>query len=179
MATYFDDPFCSVDKQVIEVLENVAVSLEQAGATITRDVKPDFDFAENHRNYFTLLNSTTASDVPIEVVELLGNIAEQADADDNSPAVVAARGLTLSHAQWLIENEKRLQMKAKWQSFFEDYDVLLCPPTIVPAFPHENEIGLVERTLKVNGQQREYLDLACWSGFSLNSYFPLKRLIIK
>jgi amidase len=51
-----------------------------------------------------------------------------------------------------------------WASWFEDYDALLCPVLPVPAFPHNNEIDMWERTITVDGHEEPYMIVTNWAG---------------
>src|SRR5262245_19471988 len=46
------------------------------------------------------------------------------------------------HARWLHETQRRLAVRALWQTYFKKHDVFLLPTTITAAFPHDHsEIG--------------------------------------
>jgi amidase len=55
-------------------------------------------------------------------------------------------------AQYLEALDRRDQSMLAWEQFFEEWDVLLCPPTMTTAFPH-CEPGTL---LQVDGQQVIY-----------------------
>lgn len=172
VATYFEDEFCPTDSEVIAQLNSAADSLEKAGATVTRGVKPDFELTENHTNFIQLLMAAMGDDYPQSVKDDFAKVAENADPDDVSPLVLQARGVTMSHGDWCRLHDQRLALRAKWEVFFEDYDVLLCPATNVPAFAHDHHPDFHARSLSVNGADRPYFDILIWAGFSLNSYLP-------
>ena len=48
----------------------------------------------------------------------------------------------VSHNEWLLADRERARRRLRWAEFFEDVDVLLCPITSTPAFPHQQE-GIV------------------------------------
>jgi amidase len=51
-----------------------------------------------------------------------------------------------------------------WAEWFEDYDILLCPVSPTPAFPHNQEGDFASRTMTVNGETRPYFDNVGWTG---------------
>jgi len=167
VATYFTDPNCEVDSEIQDILASSAKSLEAEGANISWDVKPEIDFAENHLIYMQLLNSFLSIGMPEEQKEQMHKAVSSVDAPDelvNSPF--------MSHEQWTMLNERRLQLNSIWTNFFADYDVLLAPVTPVPAFEHDHSDDMGQRVLTFNGQSRPYLDLLFWSGFSLSTFLP-------
>jgi amidase len=92
--------------------------------------------------------------------------------EDDSPYGRFARGSILSHRDWLKANLQRQSMREAWERFFTEFDVLLCPATIVPAILHTQEKGITDRTISVNGVSRPYLDLFSWAGVIGVSYLP-------
>jgi amidase len=69
-------------------------------------------------------------------------------------------------------NEHRMQLTARWASFFRSYDVLLCPVGPTPAIHHDHSPDLNQRTLLVNGQTRPYLDQSVWPSLAGAAYLP-------
>src|SRR5262245_37379316 len=59
------------------------------------------------------------------------------------------------HARWLHETQRRLAVRALWQTYFKKHDVFLLPTTITAAFPHDHsEIG--SRTIETPEGKRPY-----------------------
>ena len=166
VATWFRDPACDTDDEVVAQLEKVAASLERAGATVKRDVKPEVDFLANHMVYLQLLTAAMNLGAPAEEKERIERIARESG--DNELA--GATSISLEQWSWL--HEQRLQLQAIWTRFFQDFDVLLAPMPHVPAFRHDHNEDWGQRFIEVNGTPQPYLNLLFWSGFSLNSYLP-------
>ena len=60
-----------------------------------------------------------------------------------------------------------------FRTFFRDFDVLLAPVTITPAFPHSSDqVPLLKRTLLVNGTAVPYLYLPVYAGVAAYSGLP-------
>lgn len=172
IATWFDDPYCPVESENVKIMERSADALEQAGATIHRDARPDISFGDAFEVYATLLNGGTTRGFPPRVLERLRETARTLDPDDKSHQAMQARGATLSYHEWLVWKEVQAQMRAKWARFFETYDAVLMAVAPVSAFPHDQQSNFHNRTLTVNGQDRPYLDLVSWSGLPIVSYLP-------
>jgi amidase len=168
VATWFDDPNVVTDTESLALLETTAATFERIGASVTRSVKPDFDTADNHDVYMRLLTASMSTGL---------TAAQRADYDAIShaaddPVEAMARSVNPNHADWVALNERRLQIADKWRVFFQDYDVLLCPTAVVPAFPHDHSEPMIERQLGINGAMHSYMGLVVWAGFSLVSYLP-------
>ena len=75
-------------------------------------------------------------------------------------------------ADWNHVNEHRHQLRARWATFFEDYDALLTPVAPVAAIHHDHSPDVASRTITVNGAPRPYTDLSTWTGLAGGSYLP-------
>ena len=167
VATYFENPDYPIDHEVKDQLESVAVSLENAGAQVSREVGPDIDFQENLNVYLKIMYSHMDENVPEEVRKMM---AQALDYLPRSEEIVAMFGGTV--ANWNRVNERRLQLQKKWTEFFESYDVLLAPILPLPAFKHDHSPILVRRW-NVNGEDRSaMIDTLFWAAFSLLTYLP-------
>jgi amidase len=75
-------------------------------------------------------------------------------------------------ADWNHVNEHRHQLRARWATFFENYDALLTPVAPVAAIHHDHTPDVASRTITVNGAARPYTDLSTWTGLAGGSYLP-------
>lgn len=172
VATYFDDPNVVLDVESKALLESTAATLERIGASVTRNVKPDFDTSENHDVYVRLLTAAMSAGIPEKERARMKQLANTAAPDSTDPEVLNAIMATVSHTDWILLNERRFRLADKWREFFQDYDVLLCPVAVVPAIAHDHSEPMHERMIEINGEQHSYWDLVFWAGFSLVSYLP-------
>jgi amidase len=92
--------------------------------------------------------------------------------DDMSEPLLQMRGIAMDHREWMIQNEIRQHTRVAWETFFRDYDVLLCPCAHVPAFEHDHHPDMQARRIAVNGEERPYTDILKWAGLTLNAYLP-------
>lgn len=173
VAVWPDDAFCPVDKDIVRCIEEAGSALAAIGAHVDYQARPNFDPMDNQINYGLLLMSAMGGGMPQEVFDAASAMVAAADPEDMSQPLLQMRGIALSHREWQHQNEKRLQTRAAWKLFFEDFDVLLCPCAMVPAFPHDHGPDMQARVLEVNGEQRPYMDVLSWAGLTLNSYLPV------
>jgi amidase len=77
-----------------------------------------------------------------------------------------ARGVSMTHRDFLISNETRHTMRRAWARFFQEWDLFLCPPAAGPAQPHDQTGERWERTIRVNGHAVPATDQMFWAGIS-------------
>src|SRR5699024_1705119 len=76
------------------------------------------------------------------------------------------RGANQEVHQWAVWNELREQMRVEAESLFKDMDVLLTPITPTTAIKHDHSQPVFKRNIRVNGQQKAYMDQFCWITFA-------------
>jgi amidase len=82
------------------------------------------------------------------------------------------RGATQSHRAWFAAHEQRHALRRKWSLFFEEFDLVLCPPAASAAFPHDQNRDRFDRTILVNGRDEDYNDQLFWAGLASLPYLP-------
>ena len=82
-----------------------------------------------------------------------------------------ARGSVLKYSDWVVINAMRQNMRQKWRKFFDNYDVILSPTSITPAFKHNHD-PVHERKLNINGKDQEYLRATLWAGPAVSAGLP-------
>ena len=78
----------------------------------------------------------------------------------------------MSHIEWMRRDRQRAVIRHEWAAFFERWDVVLCPVTLSPAFPHMFEGTFNSRIIEINGQQRRYEELCAWACLIGSAYLP-------
>ena len=99
-------------------------------------------------------------------------MAEDLKAGRPVPGGLGVEGATLRHRAWLSANERRLQMRARWREFFQDWDVVLAPIAPTVAIPHDHSHPMSARTIDVAGETRPYGSLMQWMGLFGLVYLP-------
>jgi amidase len=171
VAIWPTDELCAVDSEVSDRAASIAEMLAKRGATVSDTARPAFDIARSHITYLTLLNSIMGAGLPPQELAKAQAVADAADPADQSVDTVMARAAVLPHRNWLATNNERERLRYVWRDFFADWDILICPQTATPAFPHDHS-PMSQRTLTVNGVDQPYFDQLFWAGFVIAAYLP-------
>jgi amidase len=121
-------PGLPVAAEVRAAVEELAQQLHPLCAVVEEATLPGVDFMQDLTSAGALIGMTTGAFQPQE---------------DKPPTTLA---------QYLEALHRRDQSIIAWEQFFEKWDVLLCPPSMVTAFPH-SEMGT---PLHVDGQEVSY-----------------------
>ena len=145
VAAWFDEPSIAMDAEMIAVLEAMADRLAEAGVAVDRRARPQLDFTEAwHAGCWLIASATHISDGTH----------------------------TISHVDWLVADRVRARRRQRWAEFFEKFDLLLCPVTLMPAFPHHQQGTWATREILVNGVATPYLALEAWPALIGSAYLP-------
>jgi amidase len=121
-------PGLPVAAEIRAAVEELAEQLHPLCAVVEEAPLPEVDFIQDLMSAGALIGMTTGAFQPEE---------------DKPPTTLA---------QYLEALHRRDQSIIAWEQFFEKWDVLLCPPSMVTAFPH-CEMGT---PLHVDGQEVAY-----------------------
>ncbi|MBC8346291.1 MAG: amidase [Candidatus Marinimicrobia bacterium] len=168
---WLDDPYCPVDEETVNLIQNTVDQVDKTGATVN-DMQPDFSLEMNDIIYGQLLAPVMATGFPKKVIERMKDELSNLHSTDQSPRSHQIRNSLISHKDWLSANGKRHQIKQKWADYFNDLDVILCPTTIRPAFDHDHQPDFHSRRIDVNGKKRHYTDLFIWAGLASTAQLP-------
>jgi amidase len=166
------DPVCETDSDVRDLLQKLANFLARKKVKISDKARPDFDMARLKELFLVMLRGATShKQTDAQFADNL-KAARALDLGDKSAKAHHLRGNTLYHRDWLMLHEERTRIRWTWHEFFKEYDVLLCPVTPIPAFPHIHDTPPLERTYLINGKARSHSDLLFWSGYTGLAYLP-------
>jgi len=157
------DAACEVESAFSAAIETAGKALEKAGAELT-EIKPDFDMPQYFQTYMTRLSAIIGSDLPQAVIDNMKEVVAAADPNDTTLPIMQARGITLSHGDWLKLNIRKARYDLAWRALFEKVDVLLCPVTPSTAMKHDHNPDFHARRIEVNGVERPYFDDFFWAG---------------
>jgi len=170
VAVIATDPACPVDPEIQAAIESTATELAERGAVVDHEARPErFDLDKANDTFLTLLGGAMCGGFTRPEIE---EMAERLHADGAIPGGLGIEGATIRHREWLTANERRLQMRARWRAFFEDWDVVLAPISPTVAIPHDHSHPMTERTISVAGQPRAYNDQMVWMGLFGVVYLP-------
>jgi len=148
-----------VDNQIVAALDRLTSSLRRLGAFVA--VVPS-DLPANMRDvydlYLSLFWALSSTQQPVEERQ---RDANELFATQDRALVACARGLIASAVDYIQWHRQREHYRAAYRSFFRDWDVLLTPVTITPAFAHTETAQ--QHYLEVNG---------CQVNYSLQSVYP-------
>lgn len=166
VAAWLDDDHCPIDSESRTMLEGLVELLRGQGATVADDARPSFSLEKVATTFHALLQAALAGGESRETIEVFA-------ADEGTGfASNARRSLGMRHREWLSNNERRLQMRRQWETFFEDYDVMLMPVCMLPALRHDHSEPFHGRTLEVNGESRSYWEMITWMAPAGACYLP-------
>ena len=170
IAVWPDEPYAEADNEITNLIKDTAKDLKHAGAKV-ETVDLPISFEEIDKIYSLLLNPLMLAGSPKETFETLAKLNESLDPNDVSELAKVARGSVLKHADGVLVNAMRQNMRQKWRKFFNKFDVILCPTCITPAFKH-NHNPVHERKLTINGKDDEYLRATLWAGPAVSAGLP-------
>jgi amidase len=172
VAVMLSDPVSEVGQPVQDLLGQLVKFLAQRAKSLSITARPAFSSREAMDVYVTLLRSATSRRQSDAEFVLNQRRADGFSPDDDSYFARMTRAYVLPHRSWLMVNDRRHQMRLLWDSFFEDWDVMICPAAASAAFPHDQKGERHERTIPINGRQVPTTDQLFWAGYSGAFYLP-------
>lgn len=167
-----DDPFSPVDTAVSNAVQTAATALADEGCVVETQAGFPVDFAESAAVYEMLLGAVMGAGYPEHVRERLIDRAKDLDPEDVSHEALQARGVSLTHGG-LQDLDARVEgLKGTWSDYFSRYDALICPVTQSVAVAHDHQTNFHKRRIKIQGQERPYMDLLHWVGPATLAHLP-------
>lgn len=127
--------------------------LARAGVEVVETLPEGFgDFRDYYATYLALLNAIVTRGLPPEVRE---RAVQRLQENGDEISLAKARGMEATIADYIGWMEERERYRRLYRQFFRDWDILLTPVTVCPAYPHTTERWL-DRRLDVDGQAVHY-----------------------
>jgi amidase len=164
VAVLVDDPLAEVDASVQQALRDLAAFLRAQGVAVREDVRP-VDSRETHHTYIHLLRSATGAAVDDAWYAQALERAKAFGPDDSSYPAWHFRGMTLRHRDWVRIDQTRSKLRRRWETFFDQHDLLICPTATTPAFERNERGERWERMIPVNGKPQPTTDALFWAGY--------------
>lgn len=168
-----DDADCPIDSRMAAAYRELAAQLSRAGAQVSHGAPAGLGLMDLYPNYTLQMGAamkawlTRSERLAKGMVApamgwtpaLMRGLAKVVD----SPKCIDrfVEGMTMSHGRWLALVEDALALRERFNAAFREYDVVLSPPTMTTAFPHDASL-FATRKLKVDGRMRHYSDLFMW-----------------
>lgn len=166
IALILEDPNCAVDRAVTDRIQAIADAAARAGARVDDKARPRIDTPRAHALYLQLLRGATGALLGEDAYAQMRAKAAQLAAHDQSYAARVLRAAIQDHRGWFAAHEKRQALRAAWATFFEEYDVVLCPVAASAAFPHDQQRERPDRRIIVNGREEDYNAQLYWAGIA-------------
>ena len=170
IAIWPNESYAEVDEEISKLISEVGEDLKHAGASV-ETAKLPISFEEIDKIYSQLLNPLMLAGAPQETFETLEKLNAALDPSDMSELAKVARGSVLKYSDWVVINAMRQNMRQKWRKFFDNYDVIISPTSITPAFKHNHD-PVHDRKLNINGKDQEYLRATLWAGPAVSAGLP-------
>lgn len=165
-------PSAPVDDSVQEPIRALARALSKLGAKVSYKARPAIDAAQAHDTYIELLRFATAGRLTDEQQAQFEKQKKRYKQGDDRYQAQMVRGITMAPRRWNQLNETRHRMRLAWADFFQNWDVLLCPPAASAAFEQNEQGERWERMVSVNGEPQPGTTQMFWAGFSGMCYLP-------
>src|SRR5208282_5993722 len=134
--------------------------------TVDHEARPAFTLEKVADTFFALLQAALAGGTDRDHIE------QYAAASGDTPAARTKRLLAMRHREWLSYNERRLQMRRRWEEFFTNWDAILLPVMPCPAIAHDHSEPQGSRTAPVGGEPLPYWSLTTWMAPAGACYLP-------
>jgi amidase len=143
-----------VDHDILALQETLVAWLQRAGAKVAVAQPEGFDdLKAYYRTYTAIMAAMSSTSRPVEERKAE---AEQIRAHGGELAQGWADGLEGSACDYLRWFGQRERYRAAYRALFHEWDILLAPITLVPAFPH-TDAPSAERRLNINRQEVDYI----------------------
>jgi amidase len=166
VASWFEDDACKLDPEVAAALHGFVDRIEAAGCRVEREVTPGFTLAKVGQRFQALVTAAVSGEFS------LGQLEHFALAEGDDPVAVTRRYSSMRHRQWLSHNEGRLQLRRRFESFFERYDILLLPVMPCVAIRHDHSEPIAARVVDTELGSRPYWELNQWMAPAGACYLP-------
>jgi amidase len=156
-------PLLPVEGEIKAALDQLASRLAVTGAKVARSSSLLPDLAESARLHTRMVRNFVAFGRPPEFFRKHQEEVAVLKPDDDSLKAWRTRAPLLSHHQWMAGEIARARLRQQWTGVFRQFDVVLCPPFSVVAFPHDQQPDQEQRTIEIDGEAHPYLSLIVWS----------------
>jgi amidase len=166
VASWFEDDACPLDPEVADALRGFVDGLDAAGCRVADEVTPGFDLAKADVRFQSLVTAAVSGGFSPSQIE------DFADAAGDDPVAVTKQRTSMRHRQWLSHNEGRLQLRRRFETFFEDHDILLLPVMPCVAIGHDHSEPIAARVVETQRGRRPYWELNRWMAPAGVCYLP-------
>jgi amidase len=156
-------PLLPVAVAIRAALDRLAGRLAAAGAAVARSSPLLPDLAASARLHTRMVRNFGAFGRPPEFFRAMRERAAAVAPDDDSLRAWRLRAPFLTHHDWMAAEVERARLRQRWRELFREFDVVLCPPFPVLAFPHDHVEDQEERRIEIDGGEFPYPSLIVWA----------------
>ncbi len=171
IAVKLSDACSDVDAEYAGKLQALVDALAKRGAKV-KEIEPDLDTRRLHEVYVYLLRAATSARTREADIERWKRAAAEAGPGKLPYVEQMVKGCTLSHREWLNLNNERMMLRRRFNAFFADWDIVLCPAAASAAWPHDQKGERWQRQITVNNKRVPTTDQLFWAGYSGVLYLP-------
>jgi amidase len=153
-------------------LDRLVEKLVKQGAYVVRTSPLLPDLAEAARLHQKLVFAFSQAFAPPEFYRRVEAQVAQLSPDDQSLAAWRQRAAVMTHREWIAANSQRARLREQWRALFKEWDVVLCPPAVTPAFPHDHNPDPESRLIDIDGKTYPYRDQSVWPGIATTAGLP-------
>ena len=157
------------DHPLLPVASDIRIALDQLAGRLRKQVRPWRDRAslfpisrKSAKLHIRMIRNFAAFGAPPEVFQKARENVASLARDDDSIKAQFMRAPLMSHHDWLVAEIGRARLRAQWRALFAEFDVVLCPPFAVLAFPHDHSEPRDNRTIDIDGKPHPYISLIVW-----------------
>jgi amidase len=158
-----DHPLLPVAGDIRAALDQLAGRLSKAGATVARSSKLLPDLSESAKLHAKMVRNFLSFGAPPQYFQKARESVAMLSGNDDSLRAEWVRAPFLSHHEWMSAEISRARLRLQWRELFREFDVVLCPPFSVLAFPHDHLEDRESRSIDIDGKSHPYALLIVWS----------------
>ncbi len=163
-------------RDVFDATERAGKALANAGAHVEH-AKPAIDGVAMMDFYMTILVAIISVGMPEEILTAFeARRAEDkklaASGGKTSAEALARLRAAASYRDVVAANVRQQAHKDKLAAFFQTYDAIVMPISMVSAFPHQQEPAFADRMLDLDNRQVPYSDILNWISLATVLHAP-------
>ncbi len=158
-----------VDAEILAAQDTCASNLRRTGCRVEKASPEGFgDFSAGYELYLKLLYVMMFIGEPDERRRRDADVLRQSG---DRYGEACAAGIVASASDYLLWHGQRAAYRTAWRAFFREWDVVLAPANIVPAFPH-TDAPFRQRTLTIDGATVPYARQSAYAGIATLGGLP-------
>ena len=157
-----------VSSEMLPSMETAIKEFRKAGVDLEEGWPPEIKPEELFHLYMYLIYASASKGAEAAEIEAFRSVRVE---DASSLKAIKAKAYTDPHKYFIEKDKTRLNVRALWQKYFEDYDAFIIPTAIVPAYPHSS-VPWDKRILNTPDGKRNYDDMFVWISFATLAGLP-------